>query len=302
MPPRLLPRLAHARTRRAHAHRCRFDFLLVSTSLLDQFAAELLEAVLPIPPMVLRVLRVLRILRILRLLKGAREVRDLIMTLVLSFPALINVGGVLGLVVFMYAVLGVNLFTYVAPQENLTADRNFETLGSSMLLLFQALTGDNWSGMMIDSMVEESSGLCSNAEGNCGSHVAMPFFVSFMLIAAFVVLNLVVAVILENFSSLGNIRTDLVSAYDLDNFKEAWGFFDPDCDQKIPAKHLADLVLMLPPPLGPAGVQGNRRRAIRFVLGLEVRNGSGTMSKLRQDENGEVKFSDILDALVQVST
>ena len=66
--------------------------------------------------MVIRVLRVLRILRILRLLKGAKEVRNLIMTLVLSFPSLVNVGGLLALVTFIYAVLGVNLFTYVVPQ------------------------------------------------------------------------------------------------------------------------------------------------------------------------------------------
>ena len=141
---------------------------------------------------------------------------------VLSFPSLINVGSVLALVVFMFGVLGVNLFTFVAPGENLTADRNFKTLGSSMLLLFQALTGDNWSGMMIDSMVSESSGKCSDALGNCGSpHGAIGFFISFMLIASFVVLNLVVAVILENFSSLGNVRTDLVSKDDIDTFKEA---------------------------------------------------------------------------------
>ena len=98
---------------------CRFDFFLVCTSLLDQFAAELLAYILPVPPMVLRVLRVLRILRILRLLRGAKEVRNLIMTLVLSFPALLNVAGVLSLVVFVYAVLGVNLFVSKrAPAQN----------------------------------------------------------------------------------------------------------------------------------------------------------------------------------------
>jgi len=285
---------------------CRFDCTLVCTSLLDQFAADLLEQILPIPPMVLRVLRVLRILRILRLLKGpgAKQVRDLIMTLVLSFPALINVGGVLALIVFMYAVLGVNLFTYVVAQENLTAERNFKTLGSSMLLLFQALTGDNWSGMMVDAAVSASTGKCSAAEGNCGSPGAIPFFMSFMLLASMVVLNLVVAVILENFSSLGNVRTDLVSKDDMDTFKEAWGIFDPDADLKIPSKDLPDLVLAVPPPMGLKGVAGlrpARQRAIRLVLSLEVRGPTGVTAKLRQDENGEVNFADVLDALVQRS-
>ena len=74
---------------------CRFDFFLVCSSLVDQFATELLAQVLPLPPMLLRVLRVLRILRILRLLKGAKQLRDLIVTMILSFPSLLNVGSLL---------------------------------------------------------------------------------------------------------------------------------------------------------------------------------------------------------------
>jgi hypothetical protein len=62
--------------------------------------------VLPLPPMLLRVLRILRILRILRLLKGAKELRNLLVTMILSFPSLLNVGSMLALVVFIYAVLG----------------------------------------------------------------------------------------------------------------------------------------------------------------------------------------------------
>ena len=106
---------------------CRFDFFLVCSSLLDQFAAELLANVLPLPPMLLRVLRVFRILRILRLLKGAKELRDLIVCMILSFPSLVNVCGVLALVVFIYAVLGVQLFTFVAFNDNITNERNFMT-------------------------------------------------------------------------------------------------------------------------------------------------------------------------------
>ena len=81
---------------------CQFDFFLVCTSLIDQFASELLATYLPIPPMLLRVMRILRILRILRLLKGAKELRDLIVTMVLSFPSLINVCSLLALVLFIY--------------------------------------------------------------------------------------------------------------------------------------------------------------------------------------------------------
>ena len=193
---------------------CQFDFFLVSTSLLDQFFAELLRAYLPIPPMVLRcatfappppfgvsspaipsahAIRVacanlihrparapqsapgLRVLRILRLLKGAKGVRDLLMTLVLSFPALVNVFGLLALCMFIYSILGVQLFTFVMRGDNLTDDRNFDTFGQAALLLFQVITGDGWSGLMEDCMVDQARG-CDPAEGNCGSWVALPSF------------------------------------------------------------------------------------------------------------------------------
>ena len=116
---------------------CRFDFFLVVTSLLDQYGGELLVQYLPVPPMLLRILRIFRILRILRLLKGAKGVKDLIMTMVLSFPALLNVASLLGLIVFIYAVLGVNLFTFLAWGDSFTEERNFVNIGNAFLLLFQ---------------------------------------------------------------------------------------------------------------------------------------------------------------------
>ena len=282
---------------------CRFDFFLVSTSLLDQFAAELLASVLPIPPMVLRVLRVLRILRILRLLKGpgAKNIKDLIVTMVLSFPALINVGSVLLLIVFMFAVLGVNVFTYVVQQENITTQRNFETLGNAMLLLFQCLTGDNWSGLMSDALVEEASGLCTTAAGNCGSKGSIAYFIAFQLLGSFVFLNLVVAVILENFSSLGNLNPELVSAADLENFKEAWSVFDPDGDSKIPMTSLPDVIMSIPPPMGLQGVARSRRDAIKLCMRLKMRNIKSQKLEPVRQEKGEVYFADVVDALVQLS-
>ena len=92
---------------------CRFDFFLVCTTLLDTFAEEF-SSLLPVPPMMLRVLRIFRILRIMRLLKGARGLRDLMVTMVLSFPSLLNVGSLLALIIYMYAILGVQLFTFLA--------------------------------------------------------------------------------------------------------------------------------------------------------------------------------------------
>ena len=90
----------------------------------------------------------IRILRILRLLKGLKGLRDLIITMVLSFPSLLNVGSLLALIVFVYAILGMHLFSFLATGENIDDVRNFHDLSSSSLLLLQVLTGDAWSGLM----------------------------------------------------------------------------------------------------------------------------------------------------------
>jgi hypothetical protein len=125
-----------------------------------------------------------------------------VLTLMLCIPALINITALLVLCVFIYSVLGVRLFTYVAHQSHLTDDNNFDTLAHAALLLFQCLTGDGWGILMIETSVPPESGRCSESDGDCGSWFAIPYFVSFQIIGAFVFLNLVVAVMIEAFTEL----------------------------------------------------------------------------------------------------
>jgi hypothetical protein len=269
---------------------CRFDFFLVCTSLLDQFASQLLAQYFPLPPMLLRVLRVLRILRILRLLKGARELRNLIVTMVLSFPALFNVGSLLCLILFIYAVLGVNLFTFVSHhgvQGGITSFRNLNTFNSAFLVLFQCMTGDDWSSIMADAMQNEESGTCTQAAGDCGSTVAVPYFISFQVLSSFIFLNLVVAVIIENFATLHDTRPDLVSASDLEMFMEAWAHYDPNATNFMKMDDVPALILELPRPLGVKGK--TLQQAQTLCLSLHV----------HQDKEGRVAFRDLLHGIIE---
>jgi hypothetical protein len=98
----------------------------------------------------------------------------------------------------------------------------------------------------------------------------------------------VVAVILENFTSLGNLNEELVSVNDIEEFKVVWGVLDPDADGMIPARDLPNLVLRLTPPLGLKGTrQALRSKAFRFCLSLGL-----------TQTNGEVAFKPVLDALI----
>ena len=272
---------------------CQFDFMLVCTSLIDQFAEELLVNILPVPPMLLRVLRVFRLLRILRLLRGAKELRSLFVTIIISFPSLLNVGAMLSLVTFIYSVIGHQLFTFVKRGDYLTDNVNFDTLGKTGLLLFQCLTGEGWSGLMSDAMVAAAPGGCSSAEGNCGSAVAVPYFISFQVIGGFVFLNLVVAVIIDTFSSVGDLNPSLATREDVEVFKEVWARFDPYAENFIRLDDLPKLIDEMPPPLG---IKGERTgifpskdlRLAKLIFSLRLKH-----------TRGAVAFSEVLHALAQ---
>lgn len=70
------------------------------------------------------------------------------MTFIGSLPALINVGSLLFLFLYIYAVLGMNLFASVKLQSNLNERANFQSFGLSLLTLFRASTGENWNYLM----------------------------------------------------------------------------------------------------------------------------------------------------------
>ena len=186
-----------------------------------------------------------------------------------------------------------NIFTFVAHGGDLNEDRNFESFSAACLLLFQCLTGDGWSAIMDDCMINEERGCDPEAfPSDCGTPLALPYFISFTVIGSFVFLNLIVAVILDNFTALGNTNPNLVSPADIADFKDAWTQYDPEADGKMAASDLPKLVMDLPAPLGIANtteLRGSnpRKQALRFCLTLNL-----------TQTDGIVGFKAVLDALI----
>ena len=104
------------------------------------------------------------------------------------------------------------IFCFVMEGEALADPLSFSTFGHACLLLFQVLTGDGWSMLMLDAMADESQGCTRHPEdgapSDCGSPLALPYFLSFVIIGTLVFLNLVVAVVLETFSSLSERQAE----------------------------------------------------------------------------------------------
>ena len=104
-------------------------------------------------PGLLRVVRVFRLGRLLRFFEGAKGVRRLLFTLVKSLPGLVNIAMLLGLIIFIYAIIGMSSFGYVKKSNGITDVVNFETFGNSMLLLFRVGTAAGWNTILDPLMV-----------------------------------------------------------------------------------------------------------------------------------------------------
>lgn len=164
-----------------------FDFCLVVLSLID-FTLDFVDPSLnPVPPAIIRVIRLFRVVRVLRIIKTAKKLRTILMTVIVSIPALRNIGVLILLILFIFAVMCVNLFYAVnyTPGNLGTEDfpniyrgypdtqyadvfyshndhtnwgdfvnrhANFQHIGLAFLTLFRAATGEAFNGIMHDVM------------------------------------------------------------------------------------------------------------------------------------------------------
>jgi hypothetical protein len=144
-----------------------------------------------------KLFRVIRTLRVLRLLKLSAGLLRLLRALYLALPSLSNVSFILLLIVYIYSVIGINAFSGVRTGwfGYINNDANFNTFGSAYITLIRSMTGENYNGLMHDLMVQPPFCIPNL---NCGSvWFSVIFFVSFYTITAFMVLNILTAVVME---------------------------------------------------------------------------------------------------------
>ena len=98
--------------------------------------------------------RMFRIGRIFRLINSAKSLNKYFTTILTSLPSLYNIGLVLFLFMFIFSIMGVQLFSKVAFNDDLTPRANFRNVGMAFVLLFRFSTGENWNGAMHSMLVE----------------------------------------------------------------------------------------------------------------------------------------------------
>uniref|UniRef100_A0A3P8TCA6 Sodium channel protein n=1 Tax=Amphiprion percula TaxID=161767 RepID=A0A3P8TCA6_AMPPE len=280
-----------------------FDVVVVILSIVGMFLADLIEKYF-VSPTLFRVIRLARIGRILRLIKGAKGIRTLLFALMMSLPALFNIGLLLFLVMFIFSIFGMSNFGYVKHGAGIDDMYNFETFGNSMIILFMITTSAGWDGLLLpilnyppdcDPFLENAG---TPATGDCGNpSVGIFFFVMYIIISFLIVVNMYIAIILENFSVATEESADPLSEDDFETFYEIWEKFDPDASQFITYAKLSDFAdalehpLRVPKPntieliaMDMPMVSGDRIHCldILFAFTKRVLGDSGELDMLRQ--------------------
>jgi len=237
-------------------------------------------------------LRIFRVARIFRLVRTSPGLLTIFRTLVYSIPSMINVAGIFALFMLIYSILGMNLFSRIKHGEFLNEDANFQSFWGSMQTLFRASTGESFNGIMHDCMIQEP--YCSNGDGNCGYPVFAPiYFTSYYLIAAYTLLSMITAIILDNFNDNNAMSHNSVTEDHIELFKEEWAKLDPKGTMFIKEEILVKLVANVPYPLGvkdtPESVAkglSRRKLANQLIRSIDV-----------PTIRGQVSFNDVLTEL-----
>ncbi|XP_055302524.1 sodium channel protein para isoform X13 [Sitodiplosis mosellana] len=229
-----------------------FDLIVVTLSILSLALSEFIEKYF-VSPTLLRVVRVAKVGRVLRLVKGAKGIRTLLFALAMSLPALFNICLLLFLVMFIFAIFGMSFFMHVKERSGIDDVYNFQTFAQSMILLFQMSTSAGWDGVLDGIMNEEDCNPPDNDRGymgNCGSStIGITFLLSYLVISFLIVINMYIAVILENYSQATEDVQEGLTDDDYDMYYEIWQQFDPEGTQYIRYDQLSDFLDVLEPPL-----------------------------------------------------
>eukprot|EP00759_Apiculatamorpha_spiralis_P035734 PhF_6_TR36315/c0_g1_i1/m.53109/K04857/CACNA1S; voltage-dependent calcium channel L type alpha-1S len=213
----------------------KFDFFVVLATIIGQFIGLGSSA---------SVVRLLRVGRLLRLIRRAKGLNKLFMTLVEALPAVMNVMFLLLATFYVFAVVGVSLFKNVVIQGSLTNNANFQSVPSAMYLLYMIATTDGWADVMNACSVQEPD--CSEALGNCGTPYAPIYFTFFMLCGSFVMIQLLIAIVVDTFTSVeeGSKHDEIVQGFM--ELRRLWSTTFGSRTTRIPCNVFFDFMPLIP--------------------------------------------------------
>ncbi|XP_069561814.1 voltage-dependent N-type calcium channel subunit alpha-1B isoform X3 [Brachyistius frenatus] len=224
-----------------------FDFVTVIGSITDILVTEINDKMIN-----LSFLRLFRAARLIKLLRQGYTIRILLWTFVQSFKALPYVCLLIAMLFFIYAIIGMQVFGNIELNEDTAINHhnNFQTFFQALTLLFRSATGEAWHEIMLACLSNRPCDKLSGTVGkDCGSDFAYFYFVSFIFLCSFLMLNLFVAVIMDNFEYLTR-DASILGPHHLDEFIRVWAEYDPAACGRMTYRNMYEMLRDMSPPLG----------------------------------------------------
>ncbi|XP_064108487.1 voltage-dependent calcium channel type A subunit alpha-1-like isoform X4 [Macrobrachium nipponense] len=264
-----------------------FDFITVIGSIIDSLVVEFGENFINVG-----FLRLFRAARLIKLLRQGDTIRILLWTFVQSFKALPYVCLLIAMLFFIFAIIGMQVFGNMKfdPDTDLNRHNNFQSFFAGLLLLFRCATGEAWQSIMLSCIKGrpcDPAALKDKPDKTCGSNIAYIYFVSFIFLCSFLMLNLFVAVIMDNFDYLTR-DSSILGAHHLDEFIRVWAEYDPNATGRIHYTDMYDMLRNMDPPLG-FGNKCPYRLAYKKLIRMNM----------PLDSEGRVHFTTTLFSLIR---
>ena len=259
-----------------------FDFIIIILgdilailnilSLADLINVQSLSA-LPI------LLRLFRIFRLLRLFNNFGKLRPLIDTLLYLIPSILGIGLLILILLTIYGNIGMHSFSQIPFRKYISRNNNFRGFISSIIILFQCISGEDWVYFMSELAYHDCRDpnsikykqdyycftynvKCYNDElinydtmteknyFSCGSNFSYFYFISFMIIGPIFIMNLFIVMVIEGFNesiyeNSGYLPLDL-----MEKFINLWMDYDPLCTKVVKPYEFILIMKELPPPIG----------------------------------------------------
>lgn len=259
-----------------------FDVLVIFGGWIDIALSELNVASLNTS-----LFRLFRVARLMKFVGKGGNLRQLFLTLYKSLKSVPSTAIILGLIIYLYAIIGMELFGCMQLDLDpaINKDANFRTFGCSVLLLVRITTMDAWRDVML-ACGHPGANTCGASPSSWQSYLSYLYFSSFILICSFWVVNLFLAVIMDNFVYLTHDVSTLKLCH-IDRFVKQWHKYDRHGNGYIAADDLIRLLKQLEPPLGKG-----------MFCPARVLYGKLTLLKIPICPNELVKFNEVLLMLV----
>ncbi|XP_036411291.1 voltage-dependent R-type calcium channel subunit alpha-1E isoform X1 [Megalops cyprinoides] len=241
-------------------------------------------------------LKLFRAARLIKLLRQGYTIRILLWTFVQSFKALPYVCLLIAMLFFIYAIIGMQVFGNIklSWEKPINQHNNFKTFFNALMLLFRSATGESWQEIMLSCLggQECEADPSIQPEGDnsaCGTDFAYFYFVSFIFFSSFLMLNLFVAVIMDNFEYLTR-DSSILGPHHLDEFVRIWGEYDRAACGRIHYTAMYEMLTHMSPPLGLGKKCPSKVAYKRLVL-----------MNMPVDEEMSVHFTSTLMALIRTA-